>query len=227
MPRPGGRRRKRRCCAVPSPRAHRSRCRVTAGRCSAGSRRRARMMRWVGDGLHGPRVGGRKTYLFAWLDDHSRLLTGYRFGFAEDTVRLALPFRKALASRGVPQAIYVDNGIRLHRRAVDAGVRETRYPVDPFHPAPPAGPREDRTVLSDRARSVPRRGHRFHRRGSRRRRARPRRGVGRAEPAVHRLGRNPSTTARVHSETGQTPLERWEQGWTRLGRSRRWRRPGT
>ena len=25
---------------------------------------------WVGDALHGPRVGGRKTYLFAFLDDH-------------------------------------------------------------------------------------------------------------------------------------------------------------
>jgi hypothetical protein len=24
---------------------------------------------WVGDALHGPRVGGRKTYLFAFLDD--------------------------------------------------------------------------------------------------------------------------------------------------------------
>ena len=44
---------------------------------------------WVGDALHGPRVGDRKTYLFAFLDDHSRLATGYRFGFAEDTVRLA------------------------------------------------------------------------------------------------------------------------------------------
>ncbi len=29
--------------------------------------------RWVGDALHGPKVGGRKTYLFAFLDHHSRL----------------------------------------------------------------------------------------------------------------------------------------------------------
>jgi len=66
--------------------------------------------RWVGDALHGPRVGGRKTYLFAFLDDHSRLLTGYRFGFAEDTVRLAAALRPALAARGVPESAYVDNG---------------------------------------------------------------------------------------------------------------------
>jgi putative transposase len=66
--------------------------------------------RWVGDALHGPRVGGRKTYLFAFLDDHSRLAVGYRFGFAEDTVRLAAALQPALAARGVPASVYVDNG---------------------------------------------------------------------------------------------------------------------
>jgi putative transposase len=65
---------------------------------------------WTGDALHGPRIGGRKTYLFAFLDDHSRAIVGHRFGFAEDTVRLAAALRPALASRGVPDGIYVDNG---------------------------------------------------------------------------------------------------------------------
>ena len=54
------------------------------------------------------RVGDRKTYLFAFIDDHSRLVPGYRFGFAEDTVRLAAALRPALAARGVPAGIYVD-----------------------------------------------------------------------------------------------------------------------
>ena len=63
---------------------------------------------WTGDALHGPLIDGRKTYLFAFLDDHSRLLTGYRWGYAEDTVRLAAALRPALASRGVPKAAYVD-----------------------------------------------------------------------------------------------------------------------
>ena len=53
---------------------------------------------WVGDALHGPRVGDRKTYLFAFLDDHSRLVVGHRFGFAEDTVRLAAALKPALAA---------------------------------------------------------------------------------------------------------------------------------
>lgn len=65
---------------------------------------------WTGDAMHGPRVGGRKTYLFAFIDDYSRLLVGYRFGYAEDAVRLAVALRPALATRGVPGRIYVDNG---------------------------------------------------------------------------------------------------------------------
>jgi len=65
---------------------------------------------WVGDALHGPRIGGRKSYLFAFLDDHSRAVTGHRWGLAEDTVRLAAALRPALASRGVPDHVYVDNG---------------------------------------------------------------------------------------------------------------------
>jgi putative transposase len=65
---------------------------------------------WPGDALHGPQIAGRKTYLFAFLDDHSRLVAGHRWGYAEDTVRLAAALRPALASRGVPEGIYVDNG---------------------------------------------------------------------------------------------------------------------
>jgi putative transposase len=65
---------------------------------------------WTGDALHGPVLAGRKTYLFAFIDDHSRVIVGHRFGFAEDTVRLAAALRPALACRGVPEAVYVDNG---------------------------------------------------------------------------------------------------------------------
>ena len=65
---------------------------------------------WTGDALHGPQVGGRKTYLFAFIDDRSRAVMAARFGFSEDTVRLAAALRPALASRGVPEQVYVDNG---------------------------------------------------------------------------------------------------------------------
>jgi putative transposase len=65
---------------------------------------------WVGDALHGPIVAGRKTYLFAFLDDRSRAVMAARFGYHEDIVRLAAALRPALAARGVPESVYVDNG---------------------------------------------------------------------------------------------------------------------
>jgi putative transposase len=66
--------------------------------------------RWTGDALHGPVVAGRKTYLFAFIDDHSRALTGYRWGHSEDTLRLEAALRAAMASRGIPKVVYLDNG---------------------------------------------------------------------------------------------------------------------
>lgn len=65
---------------------------------------------WVGDALHGPIVGGHKAILFGYLDDHARLLTGYRWVTAEDTLRAEAALRAGLASRGVPDAVYLDNG---------------------------------------------------------------------------------------------------------------------
>jgi len=65
---------------------------------------------WTGDAMHAIRLQGRKTYLFAFIDDHSRAVMAARFGFAEDTIRLAAALRPALASRGIPAHAYVDNG---------------------------------------------------------------------------------------------------------------------
>lgn len=70
----------------------------------------ARNDRWTGDALHGPTIAGRKSYLFAFVDDHSRLVAGHRWGRAEDSLRLEAALRRGLASRGVPKVIYVDNG---------------------------------------------------------------------------------------------------------------------
>jgi putative transposase len=65
---------------------------------------------WIGDALHGAVIEGHKTYLFAFIDDHSRTLVGYRWGYAEDTLRLEAALRAAMAARGLPESIYVDNG---------------------------------------------------------------------------------------------------------------------
>jgi putative transposase len=65
---------------------------------------------WTGDALHGSVIAGRKTYLFAFIDDYSRALVGYRWGLSEDTVRLEAAFRQGIAARGIPRRAYLDNG---------------------------------------------------------------------------------------------------------------------
>jgi putative transposase len=65
---------------------------------------------WTGDAMHGPTVGGAKTYLLAFIDDHSRAIAGYRWTLAEDTLRLGAALRVGVAARGLPRAILVDRG---------------------------------------------------------------------------------------------------------------------
>jgi len=85
-------------------------------------------VRWTGDGMHGPIVANAKAVLIAFLDDHSRLLPGYRWGVAEDTLCAQRAFRRGLESRGVPGSIYLDNGSafvsrQLLRACASLGVR--------------------------------------------------------------------------------------------------------
>ena len=136
---------------------------------------------WTGDALHAIRVDGRKTYLFAFLDDHSRAVMAARFGFAEDTIRLAAALRPALGTRGVPEHVYVDNGSRSSTRGCCGPARS--WASSSSTPARPAGRQgEDRALLPHRPRPVPGRADR----GS----GPPAPGPGRAEPAVRRLDRD-------------------------------------
>jgi putative transposase len=73
----------------------------------------ARNELWTGDGLHGPVLAGaaaRRAVLLAFIDDHSRMLVGWRWGTGEDVFRLEAALRAGLMSRGVPAAILVDRG---------------------------------------------------------------------------------------------------------------------
>ena len=162
---------------------------------------------WPGDALHGIVIAGRKTYLFAFLDDHSRLVVGHRWGYAEDTVRLAAALRPALGSRGVPEGIYVDNGSAF----VDAWLLRAcaKLGVKLIHSAPgrPQGrgkiERFFRTVRDQFLVEIT---------------GDP------EEPGRHfvadLLELNRLFTAwvetvyhtRIHSETGQAPLARWQAG---------------
>ena len=78
---------------------------------------------WQSDVMHGPRVlvdgRKRKTYLIAFLDDHSRLLPHAEFYLSERLSSWLDAFRKALLSRGVPRKLYVDNGAAFRSRHLE------------------------------------------------------------------------------------------------------------
>jgi transposase InsO family protein len=72
---------------------------------------------WQGDAMVGPWlpdpvVVGRKrrAHLFCFLDDHSRLVPHAEFFWDESLPRLERVLKVAILRRGLPQAIYVDNG---------------------------------------------------------------------------------------------------------------------
>ena len=72
---------------------------------------------WQSDMLVGPwlpdpeRLGKvRRAYLYAFMDDHSRLLLHGRFSFKGDLPALELVFRRCLQKYGVCRKVYYDNG---------------------------------------------------------------------------------------------------------------------
>ena len=69
---------------------------------------------WQADCLHGPMVDvegrQRKSYLFAFIDDMSRLIPHAEFYCRENIDSFLDSLRKALRKRGLPRKLYVDNG---------------------------------------------------------------------------------------------------------------------
>jgi transposase InsO family protein len=69
---------------------------------------------WQSDAMHGPRVEVdgrmRKSYLLAFLDDHSRLVPHGQFYLSERLTSYLNAFEQALLKRGLPRKLYLDNG---------------------------------------------------------------------------------------------------------------------
>ena len=69
---------------------------------------------WQSDCMHGPRVlhegKMKKTYLFAFIDDMSRLVPHGEFYLSERIECYIDALAKALSKRGLPRKLYVDNG---------------------------------------------------------------------------------------------------------------------
>jgi putative transposase len=168
---------------------------------------------WVGDALHGVRIGGRKTYLFAFIDDHSRFMVAGRWAYAEDTARLEIALKPALQAYGIPDHVYVDNGAAFKDRALARAC--ARLGIRLVHSAPgrPQGrgkiERAFNTVTSQFLSEVVPAG------------AAPagRDGTGSRVDSLEELNRlfhawvETCYHAQVNDSTGQAPGDRWREGW--------------
>ncbi|MCT4604990.1 MAG: DDE-type integrase/transposase/recombinase [Marinisporobacter sp.] len=69
---------------------------------------------WQSDLMHGPylNINGKKekSFLIAFIDDASRIITGAKFLRSEKFDDLKSVFEEALLRRGIPKIVYVDNG---------------------------------------------------------------------------------------------------------------------
>ena len=99
---------------------------------------------WQSDASQGPWLPdptrpahARRTHLIAFLDDHSRLVPYGEFFFDEALPRLERVLKVAILRRGVPAAIYVDNGQIFNasqfRAACATLCIEVIY-ASPYHP---------------------------------------------------------------------------------------------
>ena len=99
---------------------------------------------WQADVMHGPSVPhkpgekGKKTYLFAIIDDASRLIVGAGFYPSEKLIHLKTTFRDAVKTYGVPGKFYVDNGRIFHAREMEvacAKINTILIYATPYYPA--------------------------------------------------------------------------------------------
>jgi transposase InsO family protein len=78
---------------------------------------------WQSDVMHGPklRVGNtlKKTYLIAFIDDHSRLIPHGEFYPSESLACFSNALEQALLKRGLPRKLYVDNGSAYRSRQLE------------------------------------------------------------------------------------------------------------
>jgi putative transposase len=162
---------------------------------------------WQSDGLDGPRLPNpadpgaqRQTFLFAFIDDHTRLVPHAQFYWNEQLPRLEDCLKRAILRYGCPLAIYADQGHvyrsdQLHAACATLGIQ--RILARPY--SPQAKGKIERFFGFVRSAFLPELA---------------------TSTSVHTLDDlNQSLLAwievvyhrKVHSETGQSPLDRFRQ----------------
>ena len=112
---------------------------------------------WQSDVMHGPKAlvdqKSRKTYLIAFLDDHSRLILFAGFYLSENLEAFMDAFETAMAKRGLPRKLYVDNGAAFRSHKLEFTCASLAISLIHARPYKPQGKgkieRFFRTVRSD------------------------------------------------------------------------------
>ena len=97
---------------------------------------------WQSDCMHGPKVEVdgklRKSFLFGFIDDHSRIIPHAQFYLRENLESFLDCLMKALEKRGLPRKLFVDNApsFRSHHLAhITASLGIALIHSKPFDPA--------------------------------------------------------------------------------------------
>jgi transposase InsO family protein len=98
---------------------------------------------WQSDCMHGPKVLHegrlRKSYLFAIIDDHSRLIPHGQFYLAENLENYLECLWTAMRKRGVPRKLYVDNGPSFKSHRLQLGCAALEIGLSYARPYKPQG----------------------------------------------------------------------------------------
>jgi putative transposase len=162
--------------------------------------------RWIGDVLTGPFVphprtqGSKRAKLFMLVDDHSRLLVHGRWVHEENTRAGQDVLRQAIMRRGLPETLYVDNGApyanaALQRCCAVLGIRLVHS--QPYRPQ--GRGKQERLNRVIRERFLLEAAHT---------------GIASLDELNDRFAAwaEQVCNTRVHTQTGQTPIDRWRAG---------------
>jgi len=154
---------------------------------------------WQSDCMYGPKVehNGKlvRSYLFAIIDDKSRLITASKFYLSESTESFLDCLWEALRRRGLPRILYTDNGSSFRSHRLQIGCASLQISLRYAKPYRPVGKgkieRFNRTVRMQFLPDIPE-------------------GLSLDElNARWKAYVNDVYHQRVHSSTGQTPLQRF------------------
>ena len=98
---------------------------------------------WMSDVMHGPKVSDgrkcRKTYLIAFIDDATRVIPFAAFAHSENTTTFLPVFKQAIARRGLPARLFVDNGANFRSQQLALVCAKLSIALIHARPYQPAG----------------------------------------------------------------------------------------